>query len=44
MANIRGQARTKIERIQEKTEAVGTVIESQNMENIRGQGPGQKQR
>jgi hypothetical protein len=37
MANIRGQTRTKTERIKEETESVGTVIEWQNIENIRGQ-------
>jgi hypothetical protein len=39
MANIRGQIRTKAEMIKEETEAFGTVIESQNMENICGHRP-----
>jgi hypothetical protein len=33
--NIRGQTMTKIGRIKEETEAVRTVIESQNMEYSR---------
>jgi hypothetical protein len=44
MANIRGQIRTKTERTKEETEAVGTVIGWQNVENIRGHRPGQGQR
>jgi hypothetical protein len=37
MGNIRGQTRTKTERIKKETEAVGKVIKPQNVENIRGQ-------
>jgi hypothetical protein len=44
MANIRGQTRKKTERIKEETEAVGTVIGWQNVENYRGHRPGQRYR
>jgi hypothetical protein len=41
--NIRGPRPTsKAERIKEETEAVGTVIGWQNVENNRGHRPGQR--
>jgi hypothetical protein len=44
MANSRGQTRTETERIKKETEAVGTVIGWQNVENIKGPRPGLRQR